>query len=180
MVLRAEHSVNVAGRRDGQGPLEQNTGQKACVVCPWFSLATPSRKEASNGSRRQPTQDARRAASPSRLTLRQSGRARTDSSRSGGVHAYDLVRLRLVARHRVQTLGRQLLDQLAARGVALDQHDARREGIGLRQRLVRLQRVVDDDQIGTLARPAPRRPRWRACAVVSKSRCLALTKDGAR
>src|SRR5215472_14517925 len=39
------------------------------------------------------------------------------------VHAHDLVRLRLVAGHRVHTLGHQFLDQLDPRGLVLDQYD---------------------------------------------------------
>ena len=47
------------------------------------------------------------------------------------VHAHGLVRLRLVAGDRVQTLLDQLLDQLGARGLVLDQHDIGREGLAL-------------------------------------------------
>src|SRR6516165_7166554 len=44
---------------------------------------------------------------------------------------HDLVGLRLVAGDRVQTLLDQFLDQLGPRGLVLDQHDARRKGLGL-------------------------------------------------
>ena len=47
------------------------------------------------------------------------------------VHAHDLIGLWLVAGDRVQTLGHQLLDQLGAGRLILDQHHARREGLGL-------------------------------------------------
>src|ERR1700739_4791679 len=47
------------------------------------------------------------------------------------VHPHDLVRLRLVTGDGVQAVGGQLLDQLGARGLVLDQHDARREGLAL-------------------------------------------------
>jgi len=47
------------------------------------------------------------------------------------VHAHDLVRLRLVTADGVQTLGHQLLDQLGARGLVLDQDDISLEGRAL-------------------------------------------------
>ena len=43
------------------------------------------------------------------------------------VHAHDLVTGRLVARDAVAALGDQLLDQLGARGLVLDQHFGRTE-----------------------------------------------------
>jgi hypothetical protein len=48
------------------------------------------------------------------------------------VHAHDLVGLRPVAGNRVETLGDQLLDQLRARGLVLDQHDIGPEPLILR------------------------------------------------
>ena len=39
------------------------------------------------------------------------------------VHAHDLVLTRLVAGGGVEAIGDQLLDQLGARGLVLDQHD---------------------------------------------------------
>ncbi len=48
-----------------------------------------------------------------------------------GVHAHDLVGLRLVAGDRMQAQLDQFLDQLGARGLVLDQHDTRIESFGL-------------------------------------------------
>ena len=48
-----------------------------------------------------------------------------------GVHADDLVRLRLVTGDRVQTVLDQLLDQLGAGGLVLDQHNTGVEGLAL-------------------------------------------------
>jgi hypothetical protein len=48
-----------------------------------------------------------------------------------GVHAHDLVRLRLVAGDRVEAVGDQLLDQLGALRLVLDQHDSGVKGSGL-------------------------------------------------
>ena len=48
-----------------------------------------------------------------------------------GVHAHDLVGLRLIAGDRVQALFDQLLDQLGARGFVLDHHDICLEGLAL-------------------------------------------------
>ena len=45
-----------------------------------------------------------------------------------------------------------------------------RLALRLRQRLLGFQRIVDDDDIGTPARSAPRRPRRRAGSLVSSSR----------
>ena len=47
------------------------------------------------------------------------------------VHAHDLVALRLVAGDGVEADLDQFLDQLGARGLVLDQHDAGIEGLGL-------------------------------------------------
>src|SRR3984893_4532073 len=49
-----------------------------------------------------------------------------------GVHAHDLVGLRLVAGDGVQAQLDQFLDQLGPRGLVLDQHDTGIEGFGLR------------------------------------------------
>ena len=48
-----------------------------------------------------------------------------------GVHAHDLVRLRLVAGDRVQAVIDQFLDQLGARGFVLDQDDTGTERLAL-------------------------------------------------
>jgi hypothetical protein len=45
------------------------------------------------------------------------------------VHAHGLVAGRLVARHAMAALGDELLDQLGARGLVLDQHDTRIEQV---------------------------------------------------
>ena len=48
-----------------------------------------------------------------------------------GVHAHDLVRLRLVAGDRAQALLDQFLDQLGSGRLVLDQHDTGLEGLAL-------------------------------------------------
>jgi hypothetical protein len=48
------------------------------------------------------------------------------------VHAHDLVQLRLIARHGVQAVGDQFLDQLGGRSLVLDQHDTRAQPLVLR------------------------------------------------
>jgi hypothetical protein len=45
--------------------------------------------------------------------------------------AHDLVRLRLIAGNRMETFGDQLLDQLGAGGLVLDQHNALVERLAL-------------------------------------------------
>src|SRR6516164_2628791 len=76
------------------------------------------------------------------------------------VHAHDLVELRLVAGHRVEAFGDQLLDQLGARGLVLDQYDTRAKPLVLRAHralelgiLHALPQYVD--QIEVLARYPP-------------------------
>src|SRR4051794_18361564 len=44
-----------------------------------------------------------------------------------GVHAHRLIAGRLIARHAMAALEDELLDQLGARGLVLDQHDSRIE-----------------------------------------------------
>ena len=62
------------------------------------------------------------------------------------VHTHDFIGLRLIAGDGVEAVGNQLLDQLGARGLVLDQHDT-----GAKQRVLVAHRAL---QLGVFHAPA--------------------------